>query len=79
MIDMDISLIKRTLFDRIEDGSSLSQASRIWLLNIIEGTTVTFLIRNFVMTYTHCEKLDDVKELLLDDVVDHVFYNFIEK
>ena len=75
---MDIDLVKREIFDRIEDGSELSQAHRIWLLDIIEGVTTMMLIRSFISEHSN-EKLVDAKELSIDDVVEYVFHNYIKK
>ena len=78
MNECDISLVKRKLFDRIEDASDLTQANRIWLLNTIEGLTVTFLIRDYIMTNNCYEELGDVKELHADEVVEYIFHNYIK-
>ena len=78
MNEYDIQLVKRKLFDRIEDASDLTQANRIWLLNTIDGLTVTFLIRDYIMTNNCYEELGDVMELQVDEVVDYVFHNYIK-
>ena len=74
---MDINLIKREIFDRIEDGSDLTQAHRIWLYNIIEGVTTMMLIRSYISEYGD-EKHVDMKELQINDVVQYVFNNHIK-
>ena len=79
MDNHNITLIKRQLFDRIEDASMLTQAHRIWLLNIIEGVTTTLLIREYTRNCINEEKHVDVKDLQIDEIVEYLFHNFIEK
>ena len=78
MYEYDVSVIKQKLFDRIEDASILTQAHRVWLLDTIESITTMVLIRSFITNKGCQEKLVEMREHQVDDVVDYIFYNHIE-
>ena len=78
MYEYDVSVIKQKLFDRIEDASILTQAHRVWLLDTIESITTMVLIRSFITNKECQEKLVELREHQVDDVVDYIFYNHIE-
>ena len=74
----DVSIVKQKLFDRIEDASVLTQDHRVWLIDTIESVTTMFLIRSYISNTQSMEKLAEMRELQLDDIVDYIFYNHIE-